>query len=40
MGMGILLASLVLVTADARRLGTDAASSPSTSPPRAVEVVS
>ncbi len=38
-GMGILLASLVPLTADSRRLGTDTASSPSTSPSRPVEVV-
>jgi DME family drug/metabolite transporter len=39
-GMGILLASLVPLTADSRRPGTDMASSPSTSPSRPVEVVS
>ena len=35
-GMGILLASLVLLTADSRRLGTNTASSRSTSPSCAV----
>ncbi|WP_448608879.1 DMT family transporter [Geodermatophilus sp. URMC 60] len=39
-GMGILLARLVPLTADSRRLGTDTASSPSTKPSRPVEVVS
>jgi len=39
-GMGILLAGLVLLTADSRRPGADTASGPSTSPSRAVEVAS
>jgi DME family drug/metabolite transporter len=38
-GMGILLASLVLVTADSRRQDPDAASTPSPGPSRAVEPV-
>jgi DME family drug/metabolite transporter len=38
-GMGILLASLVLVTADSRRQDPDAASTPSPEPSRAVEPV-
>jgi len=39
-GMGVLLASLVPLTADSRRLGTTTASSPSTRPSRPVELVS
>jgi DME family drug/metabolite transporter len=39
LGMGIVLASLVVLTAGPRRPGPDTASSPPTSPARAVDVV-